>query len=196
MSDRSLAITATLMLSLPLSGQLVGQPRATPIEIVRDLLRSLWMYQEDGRPAASRQIGFQLPEGVLNSYLAASLSTNPRPMITSMQVHLLSGNRCMVDAKINFTELRPKEPSLFSGIEFRGSKSVRAEFHFSVSSGYLIFQAKPLNSEVPISHRLLIAMIRHIAANQPEKVDTTRKIPVPFGLRKLWTEDGKLCGET
>jgi hypothetical protein len=120
-------------------------------------------------------------------------------MIESMQIRLLPENRCIVDAKINFDELRAKEASLFSGAGgkgFEGSKLVRAEFHFSVNSGILSFEAKPLHSQVTPSPDLLMAIIGRLAASQPEKLDITSKIHVPFGLRKLWTEDQKLCGET
>lgn len=198
MSTRWFAIAALVFAS-----RLLAQTSAKPITpqttVVEDLLRSLWVYDEDGRPSGSRNIGFQLPESLVNSYLEASLSAKPRPMIASMQVQLRSGNRCIVEAKINFDELRAKEPSLFSGAakkEFRGLKLVRAELQFSVNSGFLSFQAKPLESQVTPSQDLLTSMIRRIAAQQPEKIDTTHKIPVPFGLRKLWTEDRKLCGET
>jgi hypothetical protein len=101
-------------------------------------------------------------------------------MIDSLQVRLLSENRCVVDAIINFDDLQTREPALFSRSErkqFSGSKSVRAEFHFSLSSGYLTFEAKPLESQVTPPHSLLMKMIQLIAASQPERIDTTRKIP-------------------
>lgn len=182
-----------------LVGQTTAPASTTPVEIVRDLLRSLWVYQQEGMPSTSRQIGFELPESVVNSYLVASLASRPRPMIDTMQVRLLPGNRCIVGAKINFDALQEKKPRLFSRSErkeFSGSKSVRAEFHFSLSSGFLTFEAKPLESELTPSEGLLMKIIRVIAANQPERIDATHKIPVPFGLRRLWTSGGMLCGET
>ena len=197
--NRLFAVVSVLCLWLaPLSGQPSTRSLSTSVEIVRDLLRSLWAFDQEGRPSTSRQVGFQLPESVVNTYLAASLASNPRPMIDSLQVRLLSENRCVVDAIINFDDLQTREPALFSRSErkqFSGSKSVRAEFHFSLSSGYLTFEAKPLESQVTPPHSLLMKMIQLIAAGQPERIDTTRKIPVPFGL-KLWTTEGVLHGDT
>lgn len=118
----------------PLVGQPSARSESTTVEIVRDLLRWLWAFDREGRPSTSRQVGFQLPESVVNMYLAASLASNPRSMIASMQVRLLPQNRCVVDAIINFDDLQTREPALFSRSErkqFIGSKSVRAEFHFS-----------------------------------------------------------------
>jgi len=168
-------------------------------ETVRDLLRSLWVYEEHGRPSTSAKIGFQLPENILNLYLAASLASRPRPMIDSMHVRLLPENRCIVDAKINLDTLHGRNAELFTRSErrrFTGSKLLQAEFHFSLRSGSLVFSAKPLKGEVTPSQSLLMKIIRVIALNQPEEIDATRKIPVPFGLRKLWTMEGVLCGET
>jgi hypothetical protein len=174
-------------------------PANWPVDVVRDVLQSLWAYDHAGRPAASRRVGFELPETVVNLYLAATLPGKPRPMIDEMRLTMLPGDRCVVDAKVDFDALQKAAPKLFSASErqqFKGLKSVRAEFHFSVSSGFLSFEATPLPSEVTPSQRLLPEVIRQIAASQPEKIDTQRRIPLPFGLRRLWTREGVLCGET
>ena len=198
--ERQLAAVAMACFGLvPLAGQTNVAPGTAAVDIVRDLLRSLWTYEGDGRPNASRQIGFQLPESAVNLYLASSLARSPRPMIESLQVQLLPGNRCIVEAKIDFDALDRNEPAIFSEAERKhlsGSKLVRAEFRFSVSAGALTFEPKPLKSEVTPSKHQLQNMIGLIAAKQPEKIDAARKIPVPFGLRKLWTSNGVLHGET
>lgn len=183
----------------PLYGQTKGGAGGTPVDTVRDLLRSLWSYVGQGKTDGSNRVGFQLPEKVINLYLASSLVSRPRPMIQGMQVHLLAGNRCIVDASIDFDALNQSESSLFSKSErkkFSGSKNVRAEIHFSLKNGFLQFEAKPIEAEVTPSQKQLEKMIRVIAADQPEKIDTGHKIPIPFGLRKFWTTDGMLYGET
>ena len=38
-------------------------------------------------------------------------------------------------------------------------------------------------------------MIRLVAARQPERYDTTRPLPLPFGLRRVWTSDHTVAGE-
>ena len=90
------------------------------------------------------------------------------------------------------------EPSLFSKSEWKpvsGSRSMRAEFRFSLEGSSLTFDAKPLESEVTPSRKQLMHIIRQIAAAQPESVDSSRAIPLPFGLKKLWTSTGMLHGE-
>lgn len=186
---------ACLALSLMVAGQV---RRLNPNEIVLQLLDSLWVYDEDGRPA-SRKLGFELPEGVVNTYLSVSLKLKPRPMISAMHVQLLPGNRCLVEAKVDLDQVRRYNSAIFSGPEekiYRGTKSLRAEFHFAVDAGFLTFEAAPLPAEVHPSKDQLMAIVQQIALHQPEKIDSTHKIPVPFGMQKLWTEEQKLCGDT
>jgi hypothetical protein len=189
------AICSTLLV---LHAQEAVQAVDSPADIVRNVLRSLWDYDRNAG-TLNREVGFELPESVVNLYLAAALSERPRPMIDGMRLTFLAENRCVVDARVDFTALRAAAPKLFPASkqqEFKGSKSVKAEFHFSVSSGYLTFEAKPLPSEVTPSQPVLSEVIRRIAASQPEKIDTQQKIPLPFRLRRLWTRAGVLCGAT
>jgi len=197
-NTRFVVFPATYLLLLPLYAQ-PAAPANWPADAVRDVLQSLWAYDHAGRPTASRRVSFELPELVVNLYLAATLPGTPRPMIGDMRLKLLPGDRCVVDAKVDFDALQKVAPKLFSASEkqqFKGLKSVRAEFHFSASSGFLGFDAKPLPSEATPSQELLSEVIRQIAASQPEKIDTRRRIPLPFGLQRLWTREGLLCGET
>jgi hypothetical protein len=38
-------------------------------------------------------------------------------------------------------------------------------------------------------------MIQIVAARQPEKYDTSKPLPLPFGLRRIWTEEQLTAGE-
>ena len=37
-------------------------------------------------------------------------------------------------------------------------------------------------------------MIQIVAARQPEKYDTSKPMPIPFGLRKVWTTEQLIYG--
>jgi len=37
-------------------------------------------------------------------------------------------------------------------------------------------------------------MIEVVAARQPEHYDTTKPLPLPFGLRNIWTSDKLVAG--
>lgn len=37
-------------------------------------------------------------------------------------------------------------------------------------------------------------MIRIVAARQPEKYDTSKPMPIPFGLKQIWTSDHVIQG--
>jgi hypothetical protein len=38
-------------------------------------------------------------------------------------------------------------------------------------------------------------MIAIVAARQPEHYDTTKPVPLPFGLRQVWTADHVIMGK-
>ena len=38
-------------------------------------------------------------------------------------------------------------------------------------------------------------MIEIVAARQPEKYDTSKPMPIPFGLRQVWTIDHVIQGQ-
>jgi len=40
------------------------------------------------------------------------------------------------------------------------------------------------------------SLVHIVALHQPEHYDTNQPIPLPFGLRKLWTKAGIVGGET
>jgi hypothetical protein len=42
---------------------------------------------------------------------------------------------------------------------------------------------------------LVEQMIGIVAARQSERYDTTRPLPLPFGLRRVWTGDHSVAGE-
>jgi hypothetical protein len=37
-------------------------------------------------------------------------------------------------------------------------------------------------------------LIQIVAARQPEKYDTSKPMPIPFGLHKVWTTDHTIQG--
>src|SRR2546425_5561900 len=97
--------------------QTPASPATSGSGIVRDLLTSLWAYDRDGRPSKKRVLGFELPESLLNFYLVESLTSTPRPMVDSLQVQLLSENRCRITARLDFDALWKQYPTLFSAKE-------------------------------------------------------------------------------
>ncbi len=169
------------------------------VEILRSLLTDLQTFNNQGRPTEDRRISFELPETVVNQYLAVSMALIPRPMLQSLHVKLLGQNRCVVEARVDFDALRKAEPLAIPKTEravWKGTRSVKAEFRFTVIAGTLKFEAVPMPSDVTPNARALAEIIRVIAAGQPEKIDTRHRIPLPFGLRRVWMDAQSVGGET
>jgi hypothetical protein len=170
----------------------------TAVEIFQGILKDLQEYDHRGRPAAVRRIEFEFPEALVNQYLVASMVLRPRPMVERLQVTLVGQNHFIVDARINFDAVRKStlEAGKAEMRRFSGVRSLRAGIRFRVDPDGLDFEAKSLPSEVLLPNHSLAELIRVVAANQPEKLNTRRKIPLPFGLRRAWTTDKVAGGAT
>jgi hypothetical protein len=165
-------------------------------------LKDLSAYDLAGRPE-SHSVSFEFPEAVINLYLSISLKRTPRPGISSAQVELLPGNRVIVTAYIDFAHVMNGEPRIIpQGLlpKLIRARTIKAEFQFHVESRALTFIVRPIPSakvDAPdVTAPVLEGIIRKLAIIQPEKFDTTRPIPLPFGLKKLYTGKNYLGGET
>ena len=168
--------------------------------MIQELLSSLGKFEHDGRPAG-RKVGFEIPEGALNEYLAYTLRTHPRPGIGSMTVALLPGNQVSSDMEIDFDAVQKWNPGIFPEILrgfLTGKRTIHADLTFEVKNGSCSFDLK--NAMGPdgkaIVNKVMYAVLQALGSRQPESYDTAKPIPLPFGLKKLWTGKQLLCGET
>jgi hypothetical protein len=166
---------------------------------VSQTLNSLHAYDRKGRPAGQR-ISFEFPESVINLYLKTALKQRPRPGFESLTLSLPGDNRVILDAQINFGRIQSLNPDLVPGPlrqQLGGTEQVKLEFQFHVSDGKLTFDVKPLPSgEFNYPAALIKEVVRALGAMQPEKVDTTQPIPLPFGLKRLIIGAHVVSGDT
>jgi len=54
---------------------------------------------------------------------------------------------------------------------------------------------KAYYQDVHLPAFLFEKVIAIVAARQPEKYDTSKPIPIPFGLRAIWTTDHTIQGQ-
>ena len=52
------------------------------------------------------------------------------------------------------------------------------------------------SSDLPVPNAILNTVLQSLGAHQPEGYDTTKPIPLPFGLKRIWTEKQAVGGET
>jgi hypothetical protein len=196
---RVLSLIMLLSLSdrvlLPLYAQ-DAQPGISP---VLQTLGDLWEYERAGRPPNQR-LSFEFPEAYINLYLSTSLKLKPRPGLSSLSVELLPGNRIVATAKVDIRRLMAGDgemiPSnLRSQLMLAGS--LKAEFDFRIESGLLTFAVKPIPSEgLDVPNLVLERIIRSLASIQPEKLDISRPITLPWGIKDLYTRAKLLGGGT
>jgi hypothetical protein len=170
------------------------------VDVILELLASLWKYDLGGRPQAQK-IGFQLPEPDVNAYLAYSLRTTRRPGIARVTMKFLNDNKVSALVGINFDVVREwgswTVPDLFRPL-LRETRAVDVDAHFEAKDGFLrLTWDKAVGPDGnPIFSGIVSGLIRAIGLLQPEAVDTDAPIPLPFGLQRVRTKDGLIAGET
>jgi hypothetical protein len=173
--------------------------QAEAVQRVQNTLLSLQRFNNAGRNRELQQVYFELPEYVINEYLSYSLKTAPRPGIEQVRVKLKSQNHASISVVFNLDRISdwaPILPGLLRPIlgavrqidfdiffEVRDSK---VTFHFANSSG----------QEDSAMNALMQTLIHVVMLHQPERYDTSQPIPLPCGLRRLWTTASILGGET
>ena len=176
-------------------------PAQSPgITMVQDLLASLGKFDQEGRPARQK-LGFEIPEKVLNEYLAYALRNRPRPGITAMTVALLPNNQISSDVEIDFDAVQKWNPEIFPEVLrglLTGKRTIHTDLKFEVKNGSVSFELKDAMGPdgKAIVNKVMSAVLQALGSRQPESYDTAKPIPLPFGLKKVWTDKQLICGET
>ena len=180
------AVSATPVLS---SGPADGVQR------VKNVLEALQRFDRTGRNRRMQQVSFELPESDINDYLAWSLRTTPRPGIAGIFVKLQAGNQVAVRAALDFSSMGAWAPLVESLLQLNGNRVVSADIVFKVQDDALTFQFTGGADSAKV--RRAMQMLLHIMAmHQPEQYDTSKPIPLPYGLRRLATADRVILGGT
>ncbi len=167
---------------------------------VADLLNSLAHYDLDGR-LATQKIGFEVPERAVNDYLVYSLHNRPRPAVSSATVALAAGNNVTVTVELDFDAIQQWVPELLPEALrplFTGKRLVKVNAHFESSNGNVSFAVKDVTGPngKPLDTKIMNALLQSLGAKQPEGYDTTKPLPLPFGLKRVWTDKQSVFGET
>jgi len=167
---------------------------------VQDLLSSLGKFDQSGRPAAQK-IGFELPEITINQYLVYVLRTRPRPGLSSMKVTLSASNQVSTETEIDFDEVQKWSPGIFPELLrplLNGKRTIKADVQFDSKEGFFNFSLKDAQGPdgKAIVNKVMMGVLQALGSRQPESVDPSKPIPLPFGLKRVWTEKQLLCGET
>lgn len=147
-----------------------------------------------------KQTSFQLTDAEINEYLAYSLKATPRPGLDSAKVKVFDHNYLSTWSVIDFDAVERWKPGTIPFLlkpVLSGKKSIWVDLRFNVRNGAATFQVeKAYFQNIPIPAIVVEKVIQLAAARQPEKYDTTKPVPLPFGLRNLWTKGNAIGGQT
>ena len=194
-------VTAPAPNSIPAAAPAVQPGEMAPgIAMIQNLLASLGKFEQDGRPAG-RKLGFEIPETALNEYLAYTLRNRPRPGIGSMTVTLLPKNQISSDVEIDFDAVQKWNPVIFPEILrglLTGKRTIHADLTFEVKNGFCSFELKDAMGPdgKALVNKMMSAVLQALGSRQPESYDTAKPIPLPFGLKRIWTGKQSIYGET
>jgi hypothetical protein len=187
--------TLLVLLPLCLSGT---DPSIPPVA-----QKFLSLFQElrdaEAQPAAAcRHVSFTLSDREINDYMVYSLHTTPRPGLESVTVKIFPHNYVSTFTVVDFDAVERWKPGTIPGIlrpALHGKQSIWVDYRFSAANSKITFSVeKAYYDKLRLPAFFVEKMIGIVAARQPEHYDTSKPLPLPFGLRNVWTENQVVKG--
>jgi hypothetical protein len=166
---------------------------------VLDLFNSLNQVQSaKGAAKPVPQVGFTLTEVEVNEYLCHARLVNPRPGLDNLRVQFYPAKYIATLVTIEFDAVETFHPGTVPGLLrpiLSGKRDLQVDIRGQPANGAATFSIEKAAFEnVRIPAFVVEQMIAVVAARQKEQYDTTKPVPLPFGLRTISTERGKLRG--
>jgi hypothetical protein len=143
-------------------------------------------------------VAFQLSESEINDYLAYALKANPRPGVSSISVKVSGNDYISTVTTVDFDSLEQWQPGTIPTLlrkVLKGQKSITVDFRIHADNSNMTFSVEKARFEdTPLPPVFVEKMIQIMAARQPEHYDTSRPLPIPFDVRKVWTTEHTLQG--
>jgi hypothetical protein len=156
-----------------------------------DLFASLRAAQAIPAGPIRPHITGQLSEAEVNQYMREALRITPRPGLNSLNVKFFPQNYISTFTVLDFDAVERWKPGTVPAVLrpiLKGQKSVWVDFRFQVQNGQATFSVeKAYYQSLRLPAFFVQKMMQIVAARQPEHYDTTKPVPLPFGLRKMWT---------
>lgn len=145
------------------------------------------------------RVRFELTEAEINEYMRYSLRTAPRPGVEAVAVRIFGGNYVSTLATVDFDAVERWKPGTVPVLlrpVLNGRRCLQLDCRFRAADGKGTFTVEKAYFEgIRLPAFFVAKLIEIVAARQPERYDTTRPVPLPFGLRRVWTAGQTLAGE-
>jgi hypothetical protein len=150
------------------------------------------------RLRSGEPVSVHLADAEINEYLQYSLRVKPRPGLQSCSVKFFPKNYISTFTVVDFDAVERWKPGTIPTVlrpALNGRKSIWVDCRFGGANGMMVFSVEKAYFEgVRLPALLVEKVIAIVAARQPEKFDTSKPVPIPFGLRSLWTEGTAVRG--
>ncbi len=142
---------------------------------------------------------FSLTENEIDDYLKYSLRQTPRPGLDAVTVKLFPSNYVSTFTVVDFDAVERWKPGTIPMLlrpVLSGRKSIWVDYRFHAWDGQATFSVeKAYFQNIRLPAVFVEKVIAIVAARQPEKYDTSKPVPLPFGLKKVWTHERLVQGE-
>ncbi len=149
--------------------------------------------------STKQKIQFQLTETEVNEYLQHARTVNPRPGLDRMTVKFFPGNYVSTFTVIDFDmveQARPGTVPMLLKPVLSGKKEVWIDVRLNATGGFSTFSVeKAYFQSIRLPAFMVEKMINVVGARQKEKFDTSKPVPLPFGLKQVVTGDKTVSGQ-
>ena len=161
-----------------------------------DQLRAADTPKAHGTP---QHVAFKLSDSEINEYMRYSLHALPRPGLDSVTVKVFPANYISTFTVIDFDAVERWHPGTIPSLlkpVLSGKKSIWVDYRINANDFKISFSVeKAYYQSLRLPAFFVEKMIEIVAARQPEKYDTSKPMPIPFGLRQVWTIDHVIQGQ-
>ena len=145
-----------------------------------------------------QHVAFQFSETEINEYLRSSLKTTPRPGLDSVTIKLFPQDYISTFTRVDFDAVERWHPGTIPSVLrplLKGKRSIWIDYRIHADGSQLTFTVEKAHYEdMALPAFFVEKMIQIVASRQPEKYDTTKPLPMPFGLSKVWTTEHTIQG--
>jgi len=143
-------------------------------------------------------VSLQLTDDEINEYMTYALRTNPRPGLVSVRVKIFPHNYVSTFTVVDFDAVERWKPGTIPPLlrpALSGQRSVWVDFRLQANGGRATFRIeKAYFRNIRLPAFLVDKVIQIVAARQPEHYDTSKPLPIPFGLQQVWTQGHAVHG--
>ena len=168
------------------------------INVVKDLLDQLWDYQS-GKAGDKKHVGFDLPETLVNQYIAYLIDGKIRLGAKSASIKISGKNRVTVSCDLDLLQIKAWEPDVIkpgSPLAGKNDLPVSAIANVEITNGTAKISILSIgDAEGLATQSTLQELLQVVASNQPEHFDLDQPIKLPFNL-SISIADGVFYGKT